>query len=362
MRNIAIVTGASSGIGEAFVRELINERGVYGSLPFQEIWIIARREEKLQALKAELDPERIVVIPADLAEPSEMQVVEDMLAERKDDICVGLIINCAGVGKRGLVEDKSAQVLEDTVDINCTCLSKLTHICLPYMIDRLPVYDRGDGPRIINIASSAAFLPQPGFAAYAASKAYVVSFSRALDIELMRYNIAVTTVCPGPVKTGFQILATDGKEAEFTGFRGLVAADPVKLARKVLKASRKGRHLYVYGISQKALHVVSKIVPTYWILRLENKFSYVPSEYEIARAASTGPVSADMYDPITMNGYPSVQVSADAVTVAGTADTVVAEETATDTPVAITTDISTVSAKTDTEEDVQDAAGKIIGN
>lgn len=281
MRNVAIITGASSGIGEAFVREIVNERGVYGSVPFQEIWIIARREEKLNSLRDELDSERIIPIALDLAEPSALSVIEEKLAE-DPNTQVGLLINCAGLGKRGLVEDKTAQVIEDTVDVNCTCLSKLTRICLPYMLHPNPVFPRKDGPRVINIASTAAFLPQPGFAAYAASKAYVVSFSRALDFELRPYHVAVTTVCPGPVKTEFQTLATDGQSSEFTGFRALVVADPVKLAKASIRAAKAGRHMLVYGFSQKCLHVASKIIPTSWILWAMTLFSSRKKEETVA--------------------------------------------------------------------------------
>lgn len=278
MRNIAIVTGASSGIGKAFVKEIVKSHGVYGSVPFQEIWIVARREDRLNQLRDELDPVRIVPVVADLSNPESMDVISEKLNE-EPNIRVGLIVNCAGVGKRGLVEDKDVDVIEDTLDINCVSLSKLIKICLPFMIIKNPPYTRKNGPRVINIASSAAFLPQPGFAAYAASKAYVVSFSRAMDFELMPYNIAVTTVCPGPVSTEFQANATDGETTEFTGFRARVVADPTKLAIKSLKASRAGRHMLVYGFSQKCLHVASKIIPTYWILWLMDRLSNRDEEY-----------------------------------------------------------------------------------
>ena len=267
MINIAIVTGASSGIGEAFVKELVNERGVYGSVPFQQIWIVARNRAKLELLKSYIGDERIVVVDADITRYSDLLKIKNKLEEEKPK--VGLLINCAGVGKRGLVMDKDEQSLEDTIDTNCKSLSKLTKICLPYMAEEDAPYSRRNGQRIINVASSAAFLPQPEFAAYAASKAYVVNFSRALDIELMQYNIAVTTVCPGPVKTPFQQNATDGESAEFTGFRKYIVADPQKLAKASIRAAKMGRHLFVYGFTQKALHVASKIIPTYWILKIE---------------------------------------------------------------------------------------------
>ena len=265
--NVAIITGASSGIGEAFVKQVVKGHAIYGSLPFQEIWIIARRAEKLELLKSNIGDRRIVCLPLDLTKAEDLQKIKDKLEAESPK--VGLVVNCAGVGKRGYVVDKDESVLEETINLNCTCLSKLSRICLPYMIRDHITFSRFNGPRIINIASSAAFLPQPTFAAYSASKAYVVAFSRALDIELRPYKIAVTTVCPGPVATEFQTNATDGKSSEFTGFRKYIVADPDKLAAASIKATRLGRPLFVYGFVQKLLHVVSKIVPTYWIIAIE---------------------------------------------------------------------------------------------
>ncbi|MBO4243071.1 MAG: SDR family NAD(P)-dependent oxidoreductase [Clostridiales bacterium] len=264
-KNIAIITGASSGIGESFVKYVAEDKGLFGGSPLEEIWIVARRESRLLELKEKLSDDRIRVVPCDLS--SSVDKIEDLL--KQEDPRIGLLINCAGLGKKGPVADRPAGDLEDTLDLNCTGLSVLTRICLPYMISRTSPFSRKDGPRIINIASSAAFLPQPGFASYAASKSFVVSFSRALDMELRPQGIAVTTVCPGPVRTEFEQLATDGKSKDFTGFRKYVSADPGKLAKASLRASKAGRHMFVYGISQKALHLVSKIVPSYWIIRME---------------------------------------------------------------------------------------------
>lgn len=295
--NIAIITGASSGIGEAFLRELIKERSAYGSVPFDEIWIIARRKEKLEKLRDELDAKRIVPLVIDLSEPSSLVKLETMLLEK--DPTVGLLINCAGMGKRGVVEDKSVTDLEDTIDINCTCLTKVTRICMPYMINKSSAITKKNGPRIINIASSAAFLPQPGFATYAASKAYVLNFSRALAYELKQYNIMVTTVAPGPVKTEFLSKATDNKESEFTGIRALCVADPTKLAIASIKASRHGRKVLVYGFMQKLLHVASKIVPTDLILWIETlTMNQTTSERAIANVYSSE-LTPDM--PVTVS-------------------------------------------------------------
>ena len=268
-KNIAIITGASSGIGKAFLEEIVKEHGIYGSVPFDEIWAVGRNEEKLIAIKTMLDEERIIPIKADLASPEGMSVLADRLAGERPQ--VGLLINCAGMGMKGLVEDHPSKTIEDTVGVNCTSLAKLTRICLPYMIVKTPSWTRDNSPRIINIASSAGFLPQPGFAAYAASKAFVISFSRALYYELIDHNIIVTTVCPGPVNTDFQRKATGGTLTEFTGIRKYVVADPVKLAKSSIKASRAGRQILVYGFSQKAFHVASKIIPTSWIIFFEKK-------------------------------------------------------------------------------------------
>lgn len=265
--DIAIITGASSGIGESFVKQVVNGHGVYGSMPFQQIWIVARRLDKLELLKSHLNDSRIVCVPADLTKAEDIDAIKKKLEEANPR--VGLLINCAGCGKRAKVLDKDADALESTIALNCTSLSVLTRVCLPFMVSKSAPYTKANGPRIINIASSAAFLPQPGFACYSASKSYVVSFSRALDIELRKEGIAVTTVCPGPVATEFQKNATDGSSSEFTGFRKYIVADPDKLAIASIKASRKGRHMLVYGFVQKALHVAAKIVPAYWIIALE---------------------------------------------------------------------------------------------
>ena len=285
-KNIAIITGASSGIGKAFLEEIVKEHGVYGCVPFEEIWAVARREDKLIEIKTLIGDDRIVPVTADLSSHEDMSELSDRLAAEKPQ--VGLLINCAGVGMKGAVEDHPAKTLEETIDVNCTGLAKLTRICLPYMIVKTPLWTRDNSPRIINVASSAGFLPQPGFAAYAASKAFVISFSRALYFELKDHNIIVTTVCPGPVRTDFQRKATGGAQTDFTGFRQYVVADPVKLAKASIKASRNGRQILVYGFSQKVLHVASKIIPTTWILFIEKKL--MPAENTFKEVEEEGSV------------------------------------------------------------------------
>ena len=257
-QKIAIITGSSSGIGKAFLELLANDKGEFYKTPFDEIWAVARRADALNELARSITNVKVVPVVADLASDSGIKTIEDKL--KAEEPSVGLLINSAGMGIKGRVMDKSPDALSDTIAINCSALSRLIRITVPYM------KNEGVRPAIINIASSAGFLPQPNFAAYAASKSYVISFSRAMSYELKPLGISVTAICPGPVRTDFQRRATEGKETDFTDWRKNFVADPVKLARASLKASLKGKRMVSYPFSQKFLHLASKIIPISWIL------------------------------------------------------------------------------------------------
>lgn len=257
-QKIAIITGSSSGIGKAFLELLANDKGEFYKTPFDEIWAVARRADALNELARSITNVKVVPVVADLASDSGIKTIEDKL--KAEEPSVGLLINSAGMGIKGKVMDKSPDALIDTIAINCSALSRLIRITVPYM------KNEGVRPAIINIASSAGFLPQPNFAAYAASKSYVISFSRAMSYELKPLGISVTAICPGPVRTDFQRRATEGKETDFTDWRKNFVADPVKLARASLKASLKGKRMVSYPFSQKFLHLASKIIPISWIL------------------------------------------------------------------------------------------------
>ena len=257
-QKIAIITGSSSGIGKAFLELLANDKGEFYKTPFDEIWAVARRADALNELARSITNVKVVPVVADLASDSGIKTIEDKL--KAEEPSVGLLINSAGMGIKGKVMDKSPDALSDTIAINCSALSRLIRITVPYM------KNEGVRPAIINIASSAGFLPQPNFAAYAASKSYVISFSRAMSYELKPLGISVTAICPGPVRTDFQRRATEGKETDFTDWRKNFVADPVKLARASLKASLKGKRMVSYPFSQKFLHLASKIIPISWIL------------------------------------------------------------------------------------------------
>lgn len=263
-RKIAIITGSSSGIGKAFLELVSGDNGEFFITPFDEIWAVARRKEALDEIASSAGNGRIVPVVADLSDINGIRVIEDKL--RAEEPLVGLLVNSAGMGIKGPVMERTAEDLENTISINCTALSRMIRITAPYM-----KRSENGNARIINIASSAGFLPQPGFACYAASKSYVISFSRAMSCELRSSGIDVMAVCPGPVATDFQRRATGGKETDFTGWRKNFVTDPVSLSRKSLKASVKGRRLFVYPFSQKLLHLASKAVPVSWILAFESR-------------------------------------------------------------------------------------------
>jgi hypothetical protein len=257
-QKIAIITGASSGIGKAFLELLARDKGELYKAQFDEIWAVARREEALNEIASSVEGVKIVPVVADLTDISGINVIENKL--KREEPAVGLLVNSAGMGIKGPVMEKSSRAIDDTVKLNCSALSLMIRVTAPFM------KSENGNAGIINIASSAGFLPQPNFAAYAASKSYVISFSRAMSYELKPQKIDVMAVCPGPVRTDFQRRATEGKEADFTDWRKNFVADPVKLATVSLKASRKGKRMLVYPFSQKFLHLASKIVPTSWIL------------------------------------------------------------------------------------------------
>jgi short-subunit dehydrogenase len=257
--NIAIITGASSGIGEQYLRQMIRQGPTFGRQPIDEIWAVARRADRMEVLQRELDPIRIRIFQKDLSARESMNDMQAVLTTENPSI--RLLIHCAGVGKTGLFETNPSDDIHAMIALNCSALSELTRICLPYMIPAGDLCTFRDGPRIMNVASSAGFLPQPGFAVYAASKAYVIHFSRALQVELRRHNIGVTTVCPGPVDTDFVAIASGKPGAKPKGIKSYFIVKPEGLARFSLRAAENGRGLYVYGFSQKALHVLSKLLP-----------------------------------------------------------------------------------------------------
>ena len=248
---IAVITGASSGMGREFVRQV---GYFYRSL--DEIWVIARRKERLESLRKECRvPLRI--FDGDLLKKQVYRQYHNELKEKKPDI--RMLVNAAGFGKSGTFseiasEDKKLQ--PDMIDLNCRALTRMIQLSLPRM---------SRGSRIINLASAAAFCPQNGFAVYAATKAYVLSLSRALSSELRSRGIIVTAVCPGPVDTEFFQVSGELTDP----LKKLTMAKAPAVVHKALKDSRKRREVSVYGASMKAARIGAWLLPHRLILRAE---------------------------------------------------------------------------------------------
>lgn len=245
---IAIVTGASSGMGREFVK-LIDST----LKSIDEIWVVARRMDRLEELQAEVELP-LVPFDLDLAEPDSMYILEQALKDRTPQI--KMLINCAGYGKIGHYDEIPVEDVLGMVDVNCRALTAMTYAALPYM---------AENSRIVQMASSAAFLPQPGFAVYAASKSYVLSFSRAMNEELKCRDITVTAVCPGPVKTEFFDIAEEMGEVAL--YKRLVMAEPKKVVKKAFEDALKKKSVSVYGLPMKGFAVLSKLLPQDWILK-----------------------------------------------------------------------------------------------
>lgn len=250
MKTIAIITGASSGIGKEFAMT-IKESG----MTFDEIWVIARRVDRLEELKLAF-PHRPVAL--DLTDRESFDKVKELL--ETEQAKVGLLINASGFGKFSATMASSLETNLNMVDLNCQAVMAMCQICIPYM-------DKGS--KIINIASVAGQQPIPYINVYAATKAFVISFGRALNRELKSKEIAVMTVCPFWTKTEFFNRAIESEEEKVV--KKYVAmytpSQSVGLAWKDLK---KGKDVSQYGFVSKFQSLLAKILPhsfvmSYWM-------------------------------------------------------------------------------------------------
>lgn len=190
----------------------------------------------------------------DITRTDSLDLLEDTAL--RYNAAVRMLINCAGYGIMGNFCEQDAELASGMIQVNCRALTDLTHRMIPYM---------RWGSRIIQMASSAAFLPQPGFAVYAATKAYVLSFSRALGEELRNAGIYVTSVCPGPVDTPFFDIAEATGSTLAVKKYTMVTAD--RVVAQALKDSYHKRPMSVCSLPIKAFHALSKAVPHSLILQ-----------------------------------------------------------------------------------------------
>lgn len=237
----ALVTGASSGIGESFARALA-ARGA-------NLVLTARRADLLAALAADLASThgvRAEAVPEDLAEPGAPARVWERAATLGP---VHLLVNNAGFGLQGRFDALSRERQREMVELNCGALLQLAHLALPGM------RSRGEGG-IVNVASIAGFQPIPGFATYAASKAFVVSLSGALHAENREAGVRIVALCPGPVPTGFQEVAGTSRRM---GALGMMSPEAVVAA--TLRALERGRPTVVPGLANRVGSALGRLLP-----------------------------------------------------------------------------------------------------
>ena len=245
---IAVITGASSGLGKEF---FLNLKG-----DFDEVWLIARREDKLKEIASMREDVRTRVIAMDLTKEGSMAEIDGLIKECGGEI--GMLINNAGYGCIGNVKDMPTEGQMGMVRLNNEVMVGMTSTALKYM---------KRGSEIINICSIASFTPNTRMTVYSSTKAFVMSFSRGLRAELKKEGISVLAVCPGPMATEFLACAGIEKGTSKT-FDTLPYAEPAMVAKRSLRASKKGRAVYTPLILFKIYRVLAKLLPTGFMMKL----------------------------------------------------------------------------------------------
>ncbi len=239
---VALITGASSGIGREFALQL------YRSGEADFFYIIARRRQRLDMLASELDG-KAKIIEADLSRREDIDRIAAILADDKPS--VRYLVNAAGYGKFGDWSEINDDDVCGMIDVNVKALVLMTNTVIPYM-------ERGG--HIIQMGSASCFTPLPSFNVYASSKAFVLHYTKALKYELRDKKISVTAFCPGWVDTEFLGVAKDKSDVRMPReMKPLLRAD--RVVRGALKAAKHGRVMYVTNSFTKLQHLLSKILP-----------------------------------------------------------------------------------------------------
>lgn len=237
---IAIVTGASSGIGNTFVERLDTKK-------LDEIWVIARREERLHELKNKCTT-HIRIFAMDLLQESALKVIDFLLKEEHPEI--KYLVNAAGFGVFGQYT-MDLYTVNRMIDLNIKALVNMTYMCIPYM---------KKGSQIIQLGSVSSFTPLMNFNIYASTKAFVIHFSNALRQELKPEGINVCVVCPGWVQTEFFKHANKNNTKYAPRFCWPMYQCEF-VVKKALSASEKGRMSVIPGIFPKVHYTSSKLLP-----------------------------------------------------------------------------------------------------
>ena len=242
---IAVITGASSGMGREFVYALDRDE------EFDELWVIARREQRLLELKEKCRA-KIRPIVLDLQTRESFALYRQLLEQEKPEIAV--LVNAAGFGLFGAFMDMDMDRQLDIIDLNSRALTAMCYMSVPYL---------AKGSRIYNMGSMSSWQPVPYINVYGASKAYVLNFSRALGVELKDRGIKVMAVCPGWITTEFFDHAIhDDTISYFNRYY-----PPEQVIEKALKDMKKGKNASVLGFPERMQVLLVKLLPVGFVMK-----------------------------------------------------------------------------------------------
>ena len=242
---IAVITGASSGMGREFVYALDRDE------EFDELWVIARREQRLLELKEKCRA-KIRPIVLDLQQRESFALYRQLLDQERPEIAV--LVNAAGFGLFGAFMDMDMDRQLDIIDLNSRALTAMCYMSVPYM---------ARGSRIYNMGSMSSWQPVPYINVYGASKAYVLNFSRALGVELKDRGIKVMAVCPGWITTEFFDHAIhDDTISYFNRYY-----PPEQVIEKALKDMKKGKNASVLGFPERVQVLLVKLLPVGFVMK-----------------------------------------------------------------------------------------------
>ncbi|MBR1452896.1 MAG: SDR family NAD(P)-dependent oxidoreductase [Candidatus Methanomethylophilaceae archaeon] len=240
MTSVAIITGASSGMGAEFCKRL-------DAYNLDSIWLIARRKDKLDEVASSLKTANRI-ITADLTDPSQIASIKALIDSEAPDI--RYLVNCAGFGKFGMTWELSPELTKSMIDLNVTALVQMTSICIPHM---------REGSHIIELDSLSAYVPLYDLNVYASTKAFVRHFCSGLRAELEDRKVSVTEVSPGWVRTEFIDISVTESNVPAKVFNNSVSKEDVVFA--ALKAADKGKSRSVCGIGNKCVAAIGPCMP-----------------------------------------------------------------------------------------------------
>ncbi|MBE7092127.1 MAG: SDR family NAD(P)-dependent oxidoreductase [Clostridiales bacterium] len=245
---IAVVTGASSGMGREFFKKLDENENL------DEIWVMARRENRLNELR-ETAKTPVRIIACDLTD--EESIKEYALLLEKEKPQIKILVNCSGFGKFGHTDVVSLEDSLDMIDLNCKALVSITQTSLPYM---------AKNSHIVELCSLSSFQPVPYLNVYASTKAFVLSYSRGLNAELKKRNIHVMAVCPGWVETEFFLRAQTKQKDAVTYFNKVYKAKDV--IDTAYKDMYKLKQVSIHGFMIKAQVLLVKLLPHSLVIKI----------------------------------------------------------------------------------------------